>query len=100
MTAPAPRSTARLRKLPTRYTPVVFSFYMAAIMALVMCFVLVGVGSGLGPGYLSRVLHAYALAMPIAFAAVMTVRPLVMKLVALTVQAPSSTQAPQSSKTS
>jgi hypothetical protein len=40
----------------------------------------------LGAGYGWRVLKAYALAMPSAFACVVLVRPLVMRLVAATVQ--------------
>ena len=58
---------------------------MAVIMAMLMCFVIVGANSGLSTGYLLRVLHAYALAMPVAFVCVLIVRPVVMKLVSLTV---------------
>ncbi|PXW99352.1 uncharacterized protein DUF2798 [Sphaerotilus hippei] len=76
------------RKLPARYTPVVFSFFMAAIMAFVMSGVLVGVNTGIGPGFPGRVLHAYALTMPVAFGAVMAVRPLVLLLVSWTVAPP------------
>ena len=78
--APTPRW-----KLHRRFVPVVFSFYMALIMAMLMCATIVGLQTGLGVGYWGRVLHAYVLAMPVAFACVMLVRPLVMRLVALTV---------------
>ena len=74
-------------RIPTRYTPAVFAFFMAAIMAMLMCLVIVGANSGLGTGYASRVLLAYQLAMPVAFICVMAVRPIVMKLVAITVKA-------------
>ena len=73
------------RRIPARYTPLVFAFFMAGIMAMLMCFVIVGANSGLSTGYLLRVLHAYALAMPVAFVCVLIVRPVVMKLVSLTV---------------
>ena len=73
------------RRIPARYTPFVFAFFMAGIMAMLMCLVIVGANTGLKPGYLLRVLHAYALAMPVAFVCVLIVRPLVVKLVALTV---------------
>lgn len=73
------------RGLPKRFTPAVFAFYMAGIMAMLMCLVIVGVNTGLGPGYLSRVLGTYALAFPVAFCCVMLVRPLVLRLVAATV---------------
>lgn len=75
-----------LQRIPTRFTPVVFAFYMAGIMAMLMCLVIVAAGSGIGNGYLLRVLHAYQLAMPVAFICVMIVRPFVVKLVALTVK--------------
>ncbi|QIL81101.1 DUF2798 domain-containing protein [Diaphorobacter sp. HDW4A] len=73
------------RKIHRKYTQFVFALYMAAIMALLMCAVIVGVNSGLGNGYLQRVLQTYLLAMPVAFFCVLGVRPVVMKLVAATV---------------
>ena len=79
------RRTRNMVRIPERYTPIVFAFFMAGIMALLMCFVIVGANSGLSAGYLMRVLHAYALAMPVAFICVLIVRPVVMKLVSLTV---------------
>ncbi|WP_435870052.1 DUF2798 domain-containing protein [Eleftheria terrae] len=74
-------------KLQRRFAPVAFAFYMSGIMALLMCSVIVGANSGLGPGYAGRVLQAYLLAMPTAFFCVMLVRPVVARLVAVTVQA-------------
>jgi hypothetical protein len=79
------KRTRNLARIPARYTPLVFAFFMAVIMAMLMCFVIVGANSGLSTGYLLRVLHAYALAMPVAFICVLIVRPVVMKLVSLTV---------------
>lgn len=70
-----------------RFTPAVFAFFMAGIMAFLMSMVIVAANSGLGLGYPQRVLHAYQLAMPVAFVCVMLVRPLVIKLVALCVRA-------------
>jgi hypothetical protein len=43
--------------------------------------VIVGANSGVHSGYLLRVVHAYALAMPVAFFCVLIVRPVVMHLV-------------------
>jgi len=77
----APRS----RKLHRRFAPIVFAFYMSAIMAFLMCCAIVGANSGLGADYLQRVIQAYVLAMPVAFVCVMVVRPLVGRLVAATV---------------
>ena len=74
-------------RLHKRYTPLVFAFYMAAIMAFLMCSVIVAAKDGLSGGYLRHVLDAYVLAMPAAFFCVILVRPLVMRLVAATVRA-------------
>jgi len=72
-------------KLPKRLTPVVFAFYMSAMMALLMCVVIVAINTGISGNYLHRVLKAYALAMPIAFLVLQVVRPVVSKLVEATV---------------
>ncbi|MGH8382965.1 DUF2798 domain-containing protein [Pseudomonas sp.] len=77
--------TRRRRKLGVRTTPYVFAFYMSAIMALLMCFVITAANAGIDAYYLSNVLKAYQLAMPVAFACVLVVRPIVLKLVAWTV---------------
>lgn len=73
------------RKLPARLTPVVFAFYMSAIMAALMCLIITAVNQGFDDHYLLSAFHAYEVAMPSAFICVMLVRPLVMKLVAGTV---------------
>ncbi|EKT4522198.1 DUF2798 domain-containing protein [Pseudomonas putida] len=77
-------STSR-RKLHPAATPYVFAFYMSAIMALLMCFVITAASAGIGTDYLMKVFKAYQLAMPVAFICVLMVRPIVMRLVALTV---------------
>jgi len=71
-----------LRKIPKRFTPYVFAFFMAGIMAFLMSMVIVAANSGIQTGYVLHVLHAYALAMPVAFCCVLVVRPIVMHLVA------------------
>lgn len=75
------------RKLPARFTPVVFAFYMSSIMALLICLVVTAANNGFQADYFTRVIAAYKLAMPVAFVAVMVVRPIVMRLVNLTVRA-------------
>lgn len=70
------------RKVPKRFTPYVFAFFMAGIMAFLMSMVIVAANSGIQTGYVLHVLHAYALAMPVAFCCVLVVRPIVMHLVA------------------
>lgn len=73
------------RKLPARLTPVVFAFYMSAIMAVLMCLIITAVNQGISAHYLQDVIEAYKIAMPSAFICVMLVRPLVMQLVSRTV---------------
>lgn len=72
-------------KLPARSTPFVFAFFMAGIMAMLMCMVITAANAGIQADYPARVLQAYLLAMPVAFCCVLLVRPVVMRLVALTV---------------
>jgi hypothetical protein len=83
--------TDTIRKLPARYSSVVFAFFMSSIMAFLMCLVITAASHNLTSTYLVSeywrdVLHAYALAMPVAFVCVLAVRPLVIKLVALCVK--------------
>ena len=82
---------SRIPKLPMRYSPVVFAFFMSSIMAFLMCVVITAASNSLTITYLTNeylegVLHAYKLAMPVAFICVLAVRPLVIKLVALCVK--------------
>lgn len=58
---------------------------MASIMAMLMCLVITAANAGIDDQFPARVLSAYCLAMPTAFCCVLVVRPLVMRLVALTV---------------
>lgn len=81
-----PGSRSR-RKLHPVATPYVFAFYMSSIMALLMCFVITAANAGFTPEYLGNVLKAYQLAMPVAFVCVLVVRPVVVRLVAITVHA-------------
>jgi hypothetical protein len=74
------------KKLPAKFTPIVFAFYMSAIMAFLMSLIIVAANSGITDHYLAQVIHAYSIAMPSAFFCILLVRPLVMKLVKLTVK--------------
>ena len=65
--------------------PLVLAFWMAAIMALVMCTVITVGNTGTDARLPARVLQAYVVAMPVAFACVLVVRPLVARLVRLCV---------------
>lgn len=79
-------TTRRNWKLPARAMPVAFAFFMSGIMAMLMSLVITAANRGIGEGYLQAVLGAYSLAMPVAFVCVMLVRPIVIKLVSLTVR--------------
>lgn len=72
-------------KLSARATPYVFAFYMSTIMAFLMSLVITAANSGIEEDYLSNALHAYQLAMPVAFLCILVVRPIVVKLVSFTV---------------
>lgn len=76
------------RKLSPRATPYVFALYMATIMAFLMSLVITAANAGIDNDYLSNALHAYKLAMPVAFLCILVVRPVVSRLVALTVHPP------------
>lgn len=81
-------SIRQRRKLPARLTPWVFAFYMSLFMALLMSCVRVAINIGFAGGYWQRVFYSYLVAMPVAFCCVMVVRPLVARLVAMTVDLP------------
>jgi len=72
-------------KLPKKYAPIAFAFYMSAIMALLMCIVIVALNTGFNEDYIYRVIKAYELAMPTAFVFIQLVRPVVLKLIEITI---------------
>jgi len=79
-------ASAGLRlRLPHRVTPYIFSLYMATIMAFLMSLVITLAESGAGPHYMTNVMNAYRVAMPAAFICILLVRPVVIRLGALTV---------------
>ncbi|KPU53931.1 hypothetical protein AN403_904 [Pseudomonas fluorescens] len=79
------RLTFSLRKFSSRATPYVFALYMATIMAFLMSLVITAANTGIDKEFLSNTLRAYQLAMPAAFLCILVVRPIVLKLVSLTV---------------
>lgn len=78
----AQRRRARRYKLHHRTAPVVSAFFMAGIMALIMCTAIAAVNGGVTGDLPVRTLRAYAFAMPTAFFCVLLVRPLVVRLTA------------------
>ncbi|MGK9173470.1 DUF2798 domain-containing protein [Yokenella regensburgei] len=84
MTKAIARPTPRLR-FPKHASPWIFALYMATIMAFLMSLVITMAEFGVGPDYMENVMNAYRVAMPAAFVCILIIRPLVMRLVGLTV---------------
>jgi len=84
MTAAIEKNTAR-RRLPKHVSPYIFALYMATIMAFLMSLVITFAEFGIGPHYMENVMNAYQVAMPAAFVCILVVRPIVVRLVGLTV---------------
>lgn len=74
-----------MKKLPKKYAGIVFSFYASAIMVLIVSGVLVMFNTGWDSGYPARLVKAYLITWPVAFCSLLAVRPLVSKLVGMTV---------------
>ncbi|WP_455813585.1 DUF2798 domain-containing protein [Pseudomonas graminis] len=84
MTDTIVKNTARNR-LPKRTSPYIFALYMATIMAFLMSLVITLAEFGMGPDYMTNVMNAYKVALPAAFVCILVVRPIVIRLVGLTV---------------
>lgn len=74
-----------MKKLPKKYAGVLFSLYASAVMVLIVSGVLVALNTGIDAGYPLRLLKAYLITWPVAFASLLLVRPLVVKWVATSV---------------
>ena len=74
-----------MKKLPKKYAGVLFSLYASAVMVLIVSGVLVALNTGIDTGYPLRLLKAYLITWPVAFASLLLVRPLVVKWVAASV---------------
>lgn len=85
MTDAIVKNTARIR-LPKTASPYIFALYMATIMAFLMSLVITLAEFGLGPHYMENVMNAYKVALPAAFVCILVVRPIVIRLVGLTVR--------------
>lgn len=84
MTNAVARNTPRVL-LPKRTSPYIFALYMATIMAFLMSLVITLAEFGMGPDYMTNVMNAYKVALPAAFVCILVVRPIVIRLVGLTV---------------
>jgi len=75
-------------KLPARLAPVAFAFFMSGMVSFMMSLTITAMNTGFSADYLARVGRAYLASWPVAFIGVLAVRPLVIRLVALTVSPP------------
>lgn len=82
---PRVKALYSMRKLPYKFSSLAFAFYMATIIAFMMCLLLTAINTGVDTQFIQRVLSTYVIAMPVAFACVVLVRPLVLYLVSKTV---------------
>ena len=74
-----------MKKLPKKYAGVLFSLYASAVMVLIVSGVLVALNTSIDAGYPLRLLKAYLITWPVAFASLLLVRPLVVKWVAASI---------------
>ena len=74
-----------MKKLPKKYAGALFSLYASAVMVLIVSAMLVALNTGIDAGYPLRLLKAYLITWPVAFASLLLVRPLVVKWVAASV---------------
>lgn len=79
-------NTSTFAFIPTRLAPYAFAFYMSGIMAFLMSVCLVAINTGFQGDFVFRVLKSYIVAFPVAFFCVVVVRPVVTKLIELTVK--------------
>ncbi|KOC87771.1 DUF2798 domain-containing protein [Winslowiella iniecta] len=84
MTNTIAKKIPRIR-FPEHASPYIFALYMATIMAFLMSLVITLSEFGMGPDYMTNVMNAYQVAMPSAFVCILVVRPMVIRLVGLTV---------------
>ncbi|TNG95154.1 DUF2798 domain-containing protein [Pasteurellaceae bacterium USgator11] len=71
--------------IPAKYTALVTMIYMAALMGFVLSVVVVAINTGVGDGYVGRVVSSYFKVLPMSIISVIVIRPLALKLVRLTI---------------
>jgi hypothetical protein len=75
-----------MKKLAKNKTPLMMALFMSLLMSIFMSGFITMVNTGLTGDYLARWGRAWLLAMPCAFVVAYFARPVVMKLVAATVE--------------
>lgn len=77
-----------MKKLPAKFTPLVLGFWMSLLMAALMCLIVTVINTGIDGDLLRRWLQAFVLVWPIAFAVLLVMRPLAVRLTAVFVEVP------------
>lgn len=77
-----------MKKLPARFTPLVLGFWMSLLMAALMCLIVTAINTGIDPDLGWRWLKAFVLVWPIAFAVLLVMRPVALRLTAWVVESP------------
>lgn len=71
-----------MRKLPSRYAPTLLAFFTSLFMSCLMSMLITFVNIGARPDFITRWMHAFALAFAVAFPLITLVLPVARKLVA------------------
>jgi cell division protein FtsB len=88
-----------MKKLPPKFTPIVFGLFMSILMASLMSFVLTSYYTGFTPGLLHRWWHSFTIAWPVALPSIMVISPIVRRIVfGLVGDADATPHAPQALK--
>ena len=76
------------KKLPARFTPLVLGFWMSLLMAALMCLIVTAINTGIDAELAAPWFKAFVLVWPIAFAVLLVLRPVAMRLTAWIVESP------------
>ena len=74
------------KRLSKKWLPLIFAFLMASMMAAIMSGVLVWINTGWDTQFVTRWIRAYLIAAPVAFFAMLIVRPLAVFLCGLIIE--------------
>jgi hypothetical protein len=77
-----------MKKLPNKFTPLVLGFWMSLLMAALMCLIVTAINTGIDAELGRRWLQAFVLVWPIAFAVLLVLRPVALRLTAWMVEHP------------
>ena len=70
-----------MKKIPKKYTELLFAFVMSLLMAFLMSGVLTVVFAGVNKQFLAHWMNGFVHAWPIAFPSILVIAPLVRKIV-------------------